>query len=45
MALNALIFDIDGTLIDTNDAHVQAWERALGRCGYRVAKLFGEFVV
>ena len=28
----ALIFDLDGTLIDTVYAHVFAWQRALARC-------------
>jgi HAD superfamily hydrolase (TIGR01509 family) len=37
MALGAMIFDIDGTLIDSNPAHVEAWVRAFGRLGYKVA--------
>src|SRR5258707_5781608 len=37
MALDALIFDIDGTLIDYNPAHVEAWRIAFERHGYRVA--------
>jgi HAD superfamily hydrolase (TIGR01549 family) len=37
MALGAMIFDIDGTLIDSNPAHVKAWVQALGRLGYKVA--------
>ena len=37
MALGAMIFDIDGTLIDSNPAHVEAWVQAFGRFGYRVA--------
>jgi len=28
MALRAVIFDVDGTLIDSNDAHAEAWLRA-----------------
>ena len=31
----ALIFDLDGTLVDTVYAHVFAWQRALARCGLR----------
>jgi tRNA(Arg) A34 adenosine deaminase TadA/phosphoglycolate phosphatase-like HAD superfamily hydrolase len=34
MALDALIFDIDGTLADTNAAHIEAWQRALMLRGY-----------
>jgi HAD superfamily hydrolase (TIGR01509 family) len=37
MALGAMIFDIDGTLIDSNPAHVEAWVQAFGRFGYKVA--------
>lgn len=29
MAVRALIFDLDGTLVDTVYAHVFAWQRAL----------------
>lgn len=36
MPLRAVIFDIDGTLIDTNPAHVEAWRRAFERHGYDV---------
>ena len=38
MALDALIFDIDGTLIDSNPAHVEAWRIAFERHGYRIAR-------
>jgi membrane protein len=38
MALDALIFDIDGTLIDSNPAHVEAWRIAFERYGYRVGR-------
>jgi HAD superfamily hydrolase (TIGR01509 family) len=37
MALDALVFDIDGTLIDSNAAHVEAWRRAFEQRGYRVS--------
>ncbi|MFO0574879.1 MAG: HAD-IA family hydrolase [Polyangia bacterium] len=37
MALDALIFDIDGTLLDTNDLHVEAWRQTLEQHGYTVA--------
>ena len=29
----AYIFDIDGTLVDSNELHVDAWDRAFRRCG------------
>src|SRR5688572_8224003 len=35
--LDALIFDIDGTLLDSNPAHVAAWAIAFEDLGYRVA--------
>jgi HAD superfamily hydrolase (TIGR01509 family) len=34
--LSAVIFDLDGTLVDTNAAHVESWERAFARLGYKV---------
>ena len=37
MTLRAMIFDIDGTLVDTNPTHVEAWRRAFGRFGYDVS--------
>jgi len=33
--LKAVLLDVDGTLIDSNDAHAQAWLEAFERCGYR----------
>lgn len=36
MTLKALIFDVDGTLIDTNAAHVEAWRRAFQGLGFDV---------
>ena len=36
MALDAIIFDLDGTLVDTNGLHVEAWRRAFERYGHRV---------
>src|SRR5689334_12034999 len=38
MALDAIIFDLDGTLVDTNAIHVEAWQRAFAEHGHRVAK-------
>jgi HAD superfamily hydrolase (TIGR01509 family) len=37
MALGAIIFDVDGTLIDSNAAHVQAWDQALKQHHYQVS--------
>src|ERR1700720_420145 len=31
--MHALLFDLDGTLVDTVYAHVLAWQRALGEAG------------
>jgi len=32
-----VIFDVDGTLVDSNDAHAHAWADALAEAGYDVA--------
>lgn len=37
MTLDAVLFDIDGTLLDTNDLHVAAWRRAFEEHGYKIA--------
>ncbi|MFN2602848.1 MAG: HAD family hydrolase [Gemmatimonadaceae bacterium] len=34
--LRGVIFDIDGTLIDSNAAHAQSWVETLGEAGYEV---------
>lgn len=36
MPFRAIIFDIDGTLVDTNPAHVKAWRWAFERLDYDV---------
>jgi HAD superfamily hydrolase (TIGR01549 family) len=36
MPLRGLILDIDGTLVDTNPGHVEAWRRTFRRFGYDV---------
>jgi phosphoglycolate phosphatase-like HAD superfamily hydrolase len=36
MALRGMIFDIDGTLVDTNSTHVEAWRRAFNDLGFDV---------
>ena len=33
MQIKAILFDIDGTLVDSNDAHVQAWQDAFEGIG------------
>lgn len=35
--IQGVIFDVDGTLIDSNDAHAHAWVQALARYGYAVS--------
>jgi membrane protein len=34
MKKRAILFDIDGTLVDSNDAHVDAWQRAFAAEGF-----------
>lgn len=34
--VRGVIFDVDGTLVDSNDAHARAWVRALADAGYEV---------
>ncbi|MGH7214271.1 MAG: HAD family hydrolase [Tepidisphaeraceae bacterium] len=36
MALGGVIFDLDGTLVDTNALHVEAWRRSFESLAYRV---------
>jgi len=36
-ACKAVIFDIDGTLVDSVDLHAEAWREALQDFGYRIA--------
>lgn len=36
MKLQAVILDVDGTLVLSNDAHTQAWVEAFAACGYDV---------
>jgi phosphoglycolate phosphatase-like HAD superfamily hydrolase len=40
MPAQAVIFDVDGTLVDSVDLHARAWQEALAHFGHRVA--FGE---
>ena len=46
-ALKAVLLDVDGTLVDSNDAHAQAWLEVLQSNGYaatfeQVRRLIGE---
>ena len=46
-ALKAVLLDVDGTLVDSNDAHAQAWQIVFEQNGYaasfeRVRELIGE---
>lgn len=34
MPIKAILFDIDGTLVDSNDLHIRAWEEAFAREGH-----------
>jgi len=36
LSLKGVIFDIDGTLVDSNDAHAQSWVDAFAKAGYEV---------
>jgi HAD superfamily hydrolase (TIGR01509 family) len=33
MRIKAILFDIDGTLVDSNDGHIRAWEEAFASIG------------
>ena len=39
--LKAILFDIDGTLVDSNDFHILAWAEAFKRAGheFRLAEI------
>ena len=37
MKFKAFIFDMDGTLCDTNDAHAQAWQESFKAQGYEIS--------
>jgi HAD superfamily hydrolase (TIGR01509 family) len=36
LSLKGVIFDVDGTLVDSNDAHAQSWVEAFAEAGYEV---------
>ena len=35
-AIRGVIFDVDGTLVDSNDLHIEAWREAFARYGKKV---------
>lgn len=37
MSVRSILFDIDGTLVDSNEFHVQAWKRAFEASGFTVS--------
>ena len=34
--IKAVLFDVDGTLIDSNDLHVAAWQQIFAEAGHRI---------
>jgi HAD superfamily hydrolase (TIGR01509 family) len=36
MAIDGVILDVDGTLVDSNDAHAKAWVKAMAEHGLRI---------
>ena len=38
MRRRAILFDIDGTLVDSNDAHIDAWQKAFAAEGYAFSR-------
>jgi HAD superfamily hydrolase (TIGR01509 family) len=36
VALDGIVFDLDGTLLDTNEAHAESWVRSFAKHGFRV---------
>ena len=44
MALDGIILDIDGTLVDTNPLHARAWSQAMKRFGFGIGeeRILGE---
>jgi membrane protein len=38
MKIHAVLFDLDGTLVDSNDLHVDAWEQVLREAGHETSR-------
>ena len=36
--IRAVLFDMDGTLVDSNDFHIEAWERVFAEAGHDIAR-------
>lgn len=36
--MNAVILDVDGTLVDNNEAHIEAWRRAFAESGFDISR-------
>ena len=36
--VRAVLFDIDGTLVDSNDFHIEAWQRVFAESGHDIAR-------
>ncbi len=44
MKIKAVIYDVDGTLVNSEPLHVAAWNKALSRYGHSLQDLSGDFV-
>jgi len=44
LRIKAVLFDVDGTLVDSNDFHAEAWHKAIARFGFDipVARIRGQ---
>ena len=38
VSLRAFIFDVDGTLVDSNELHVESWDRAFRHFGKQFSR-------
>jgi membrane protein len=36
--IDSVLFDVDGTLVDSNEFHIAAWHRALSELGFNIAR-------
>lgn len=42
--INAVVYDVDGTLINSEPLHVEAWKQALIKHGHTISQLSAEFL-